>query len=131
MGLPAGLADYIANFLPNRRLGDEVNVRDGIGLPTLALQDATGLAATGILAGARDGLGERNPFPVLAVFLERLMGEPLLVAQLDPRKVQHAVLHGGGHFLAAPGHGALIQRGYDSERQMKARAAVADLRSGN
>src|SRR6202011_858193 len=107
MGLPAGLADDIANLLPDRRLGDEVDVGIGIGLPALALQDAAGLAAAGIVAGARHGVAERNACAVLAVFLERAVGEALLVAQLDAGKVQHAVLHRRGDLLALAGHRAL------------------------
>src|SRR6202030_3699063 len=73
MGLPAGLADDIANFLPDRRLSDEVDVGVGIGLPTLAFQNAAGLTTAGIVAGARHRVAERNPFAILAVLLERAM----------------------------------------------------------
>src|SRR3954452_18191586 len=66
MGFPAGLADDVADLLPNRRLGDEVDVRVGIPLPTLALQNAAGLAAAGVVAGARNRFAERNAFTVLA-----------------------------------------------------------------
>src|SRR3978361_1551602 len=59
------------------------------------------------------------------------MGETLLVAQLDARKIQDAVLHRGGDLLALAGNGALIERGDDAERQMQAGAAVADLRAGD
>src|SRR5438034_10739906 len=93
MGLPAGLADDVADFLPHRRLGDEVDVGVGIGLPALALEDAAGLAAAGIVAGARHRVAERNAFAELAVFPERAVGEALLVAQFDAREVEHAVLH--------------------------------------
>ena len=47
MGLPAGLADHVADLLPHRRLGDEIDVGVGIGLPALAFEDAAGLAAAG------------------------------------------------------------------------------------
>src|SRR5580692_4248695 len=100
MGLPAGLADDVADLLPYRRLGDEIDVGVGIGLPALALEDAAGLAAAGIVAGARHGIAERNAFAELAVFLQRPVGEALLVAQLDARKVEHAVLHRGRNALA-------------------------------
>src|SRR6185503_14107254 len=69
MGLPAGFADHVADLLPNRRLSDEVKVGVGIGLPALALDDTAGLAAAGIVAGARHGVAERNAFAILAVFL--------------------------------------------------------------
>ena len=131
MGLPAGLADDVADLLPDRRLGDEVDVGIGIGLPALALQDAAGLPAAGIIAGARHGVAERNSFAVLAVFRERTVGETLLIAQLDARKVEHAVLHGGGDLLSPAGHRALVERGDDAERQMQSGAAVADLRAGD
>src|SRR3982074_1601055 len=88
VGFRAGLADDIANFLPDRRLGDEVDVGIGIGLPALALQDAARLTAAGIVAGARHCVAERNAFAVLAVFLERAVGEALLIAQLDAGEVQ-------------------------------------------
>ena len=131
MGLPAGLADHVADLLPHRRLGDEIDVGVGIGLPALALEDAAGLAAAGIVAGARHGVAERNAFAELAVFLQRAMGEALLVAQFDAREIEHAVLHRGGDLLALAGHGALVERGDDAEREMQAGAAVADLRAGD
>src|SRR5258706_9302683 len=131
MGLPAGLADDIANFLPDRRLGDEVDVGVGIGLPALALQDAARLTAAGIVAGARHRVAERNPLAILAVLLERAMSETLLIAQLDARQVEHAVLHGGGDLLPLTRHRALVKRGDNAERQMQASAAVADLRAGD
>src|SRR6202011_5914029 len=93
MGLPAGLADDVAALLPDRRLGDEIDVGVGIGLPALALQDAAGLTAAGIVAGARHGIAERNAFAELAVFFQRAMGEALLVAQFHAREIEHAVLH--------------------------------------
>src|SRR5882757_188858 len=111
MGLPAGLADHIADLLPDRGLGDEIEVSVGVGLPTLAFDDAAGLAAAGIIAGAWHRVAERNAFAVLAVFLQGTMGEALLVAQLDAREVEHAVLHRGRDFLALAGDGALVKRG--------------------
>src|SRR5580692_4134101 len=131
MGLPAGLADDVADLLPYRRLGDEIDVGVGIGLPALALQNAAGLAAAGIIAGARHGIAERNAFAKLAVFLEGTMGETLLVAQLDARQIEHTVLHRGGDALPLAGMGALIECGDDAEREMQAGAAVADLRAGH
>src|SRR5204863_5926679 len=130
MGFPAGLANDVADLLPNRRLGDEVDVRVGIVLPALTLQNAAGLAATGVVAGARNRIAEGNAFAVLAVFRERTMGEPLLVAQLHACQVQHAVLHGGGNPLSPLGHGALVARGDDPERQMQPGTAVVDLGAG-
>src|SRR6185312_9040247 len=112
-------------------LGDEVDVGVRVGLPALALQDAAGLAAAGIVAGARHGIAERNAFAELAVFLERAVGEALLVTQLDARQIEHAVLHRGRNLLALATMGALIERGDDSKRQMQPGAAVADLRAGN
>ncbi len=131
MGLPAGLADDIADLLPDRRLGDEIDVSVGIGLPALALQDPAGLTAAGIVARARHRVAKRNPLAELAVLLERAVSESLLIAQLDARKVQHAVLHRGGDLLALARHGALVERGDDAEREMQAGAAVADLRAGD
>src|SRR5205085_6787027 len=71
MRLPAGLADHVADRLPYRRLGDEIDVGVGVLFPALALQDAPRLAATGIVAGARHGLAERDALAVLAVFRQR------------------------------------------------------------
>src|ERR1700728_3875603 len=130
MGLPAGLADHIANLLPDRGLGDEIDIGIGIGLPALAFQDAAGLAAAGIIAGAWHRVAERNAFAELAVFPERAVGEALLIAHLDAREVEHAVLHGGGDLLSLAGDGALIERGDDAARQMQPGAAVAYLRAG-
>src|SRR6202030_1040116 len=73
MGLPAGLADDVANLLPNLRLGDEVDVGVWIGLPALALQDAARLTAAGIVASAWYCVAERNSLAVLAVFRQRTM----------------------------------------------------------
>src|SRR6266403_136584 len=131
VGLPAGLADDVANLLPNRRLGDEVDVGIGIGLPALAFQDATRLTAAGIVAGARYRVAERNPFAVLAVLRKRAMGEALLIAQLDAGEVEHAILHGSGDLLTLAGHRTLIKCSDDTERQIEPGAAVADLRAGD
>src|SRR5688572_28880341 len=81
--LPFRLADHVADRLPDRRLGDEVDIGVGIALPSFALQDAAGLAAAGIVAGARHRVAERDALAELAVFLERAMAEALLVTQLD------------------------------------------------
>src|SRR5262249_43328373 len=118
IGLPAGLADHVADLLPDRGLGDEIDVGIGIGLPALALEDAAGLAAAAVVAGTRHGVAERNALAELAVFLQRAMGEALLVAQLDARKVEHAVLHRGGDALALAGMGAMVERSDDAEREM-------------
>src|ERR1700722_9211978 len=131
MGLPAGLADNIANLLPDRRLGDEVDVGVRIGLPALALEDAARLTAAGIVAGAWHRIAKRNAFAELAVFLERAVGEALLVAQLDAREVQNAILHRGGDLLSLACDRALIERGDDAKRQMQPGAAIADLRAGD
>src|SRR3984885_5307052 len=131
MGLPAGLADHIADLLPDRGLGDEIDVGIGISPPALAFQDAAGLAAPRYIAGARPRVAERNAFAELAVFPERAVGEALLIAHLDAGEVEHAVLHRGGDLLSLAGDGALIERGDDAERQMQPGAAVADLRPGD
>src|SRR4029079_6412920 len=115
----------------HRRLGDEIEVGVGIGLPALALDDAAGLAATGIVAGARHGIAERNAFAVLAVFLQGSVGEALLVAQFDAREVQDAVLHRRRHLLALAGNGSMRERGADPERERQPGAAVPDLRAGD
>src|SRR3546814_2883341 len=75
-----------------RRLGDEVDVGVGVGLPALALDDPARLAAAGVVTGARHGVAEGNALAVLAVFLQRSVLQALLVAQLHAAEVQHAVL---------------------------------------
>src|SRR5437764_1342969 len=112
-----GLPDQVADLAPHRRLGNEVNVRVGILLPALALQDPAGLSAAGIVSGARHRLAERHAFTELAVFLERPVREALLVAQLDPRQIENAVLHGAEHPLSPPGAYALVERGDDAKRE--------------
>src|SRR5262249_39068542 len=124
-------ADQVADRTPYRRLGDEVDVGVGILLPALAFEDPARLAAAGIVAGARNRLAERDPFAVLAVLGERAVGEALLVAQLHARRVEHAVLHGGEHPLAAAGPHALVERAHDAEGEVEAGARIADLRAGN
>ena len=59
------------------------------------------------------------------------MLETLLIAQFDARQIEHAVLHGAEHFLAAAGADALIERGDDAEREMQPGAGIADLRAGD
>src|SRR5205085_3291108 len=121
----------IANRPPHRRLRDEVDVGVGIVLPAFALEDPARLSAARVIAGARHRLAERHAFPVLRVFLQRAMRETLLVAQLDAREVQNAVLHGAEHLLAAAGADALVERRHDAEREMQPGTAVADLRAGD
>ena len=131
MGLPVGLADQVADLLPHRRLGDEVDVGVGIGLPALALQDDAGLAAAGIVAGARHGIAERDALAELRVFLQRPVREALLVAQFYAAEVQDPVLHRRQHALATAGALALVERAHDAQRQMQAGARIADLRAGH
>src|ERR671937_2954105 len=131
IALPLRLADDIADCAPHRRLGDEIDVGVGIALPALAFEDPAGLAAAGIVAGARYRGAERNAFAVLAVLGERAVRQALLIAQFDAREVEHAVLHGAEHALAASGADALVERGDDAECEMHAGAAIADLCAGD
>src|SRR5262249_2418249 len=131
IGFPFRLADDVADCPPNRRLGDEINVSVGILLPALAFEDPAWLAAAGIVAGARHGVAEGHAFAILAVFGQRTVLESLLVAQLDPAKIEHTVLHGGEHPLAAAGADALIKRRNDPKREMQTSAGIADLRAGD
>ena len=68
---PFGLADDIADLFPHGGLRDEVDVGVGIGLPALALHDPARLTATGIVAGARCRIAERNALAELRVFRQR------------------------------------------------------------
>ena len=43
------------------------------------------------------------------------MRQALLVAQLDAAEIEHAILHGGEHFLALACRVALVERGDDAE----------------
>src|SRR5438093_171404 len=88
------------------------------------------MAAARGVAGARHRLAELA-VGILRIFLERAVREPLLVAQLDPAQVEHAVLHGDVDLLPAAGAIALIERAYDADGEMQAGAAVADLRAGH
>src|SRR5439155_23395705 len=97
----------------------------GIAPPALPLDDAAGLTPPGIVPGAPHRVAERNAFAILAVFLQRAVGEALLIAQFYAREVQNSVLHCRRNLLALAGHGALKERGDDAERQMQAGAAVA------
>src|SRR3984957_7248599 len=131
IGYPLRLADDVADFLPHRRLGDEVKIRVRVGLPALALDDPAGLAAAGGVAGARYR-GAELALGELRVFLHDLgAGQALLVAQLDAAQVQDAILHRRQHALTATAGLALVQRADDTEGQMQAGAAVADLRAGH
>src|SRR5207244_4243202 len=100
---------------PHRRLGDEIDVGVGVALPALALQDPAGLTAARIVAGARHRSAERHALAVLAVFLQRAVREALLVAQLHTTEIEHAVLHGCQHALAAPRPVALVERADNAE----------------
>ncbi len=120
IGQPFLAADHLADGFPHRRLGDEVDVRVGIGFPALALEDPAGLAAARGVARARHGVAERA-VRILRVFLHDVRArEPLLVAQLHAAEIEHAVLHRREHALAAAGGVALVERGDDAERQMQA-----------
>ena len=129
IGLPFRLADEIADRSPHRRLGNEIDVGVGIVLPALALEDPAGLAAAEIVARARHRLAERNALAVLAVLDQRPVLEPLLVAQLDAREIEHAVLHRREHALAAAGAVALVECAHDAEGEVQPGAEIADLRA--
>src|SRR5215510_1055011 len=127
MRLPARLADHVADGLPDGSLRNEVDVGVGIPLPAFAFEDATRLATAGIVARPRHRLAERDAFAVLAVFGKRAVRQALLIAHLDPRQIEHAILHGAGDTLTLATHGAVIERGDDAQCQMQPGAAVADL----
>ena len=59
------------------------------------------------------------------------MLEPLLIAQLDPGQIEHAVLHGREHALATARFFPMEQGGHDAERQIDAGSGIADLRPGH
>ena len=59
------------------------------------------------------------------------MSKALLIAQLDPAEVEHAILHRRQHLLAAASRIALVQGGDDAKCQVQAGAAIADLGAGD
>ena len=128
--LPFRLADEIADRRPDRRLGDEVDIGVRIGFPALAFEDPAGLAAARVVAGARHRLAEGNVLTELRILVEGPVLQALLVAQLDAAEVQHTVLHGGKHLLAAPRLFTLVERGDNAESQMQPGAGIADLGAG-
>src|SRR5262249_1825998 len=124
-------ADDAADLLPHRRLGDEIQIRVRIGLPSLALDDGARLTAARCIGSARYGFA-KLAVRILRIFLHYSGSrEALLIAQLDPTQVQHAILHGAQNLLTATRGVALIQCSYDSQRQMQPSAAVADLSAGH
>ena len=128
---PLLLADDLADRRPHRRLGDEVDVGVGVGLPALALEHRARLAAARGIAGARHRVAELA-VGVLRELVQRVRAlQPLLVAQLDAAQVEHRVLHRRQHLLAAAAVRALVQRGDDAQGQVQPGAAVADLRAGD
>src|SRR5262249_30599902 len=130
IGFPFRLADHVADRAPDRRLRDEIDVGVRIGLPAFALEDPAGLAATGIIAGARHSIAEAHALAVLAVFGQRAMLQPL-IAKLATAEVEDAVLHRSQDALAAPCADALIERRNNAKREMQAGAGIADLRAGH
>ena len=131
IGQPFLVADHFADGFPDRRLGDEVDVRVGVGLPALALENPSGLPAARGIARARDGIAERAVGILRVLFQDLRPREPLLIAQLHAAQIEHAVLHRREHALTAAGRVALVQGRHDAQRQMQSGSAVADLRAGD
>src|SRR5271157_3944649 len=127
MSLPFRLADDTANSIPDRRLGNEINVGVWVRLPALAFEDAAGLSAARVVARSRHGIAERHTLAELAIFLKGTVSEALLIAQLHAAEVQHTVLHGAGDPLPPARSHPLIQRRDNAEREMKSCSGVADL----
>src|SRR3546814_141294 len=121
----------VANPATPRRLGVQVRVGGGGGLPVRARDSPARLAAARFVACYGHRVAEGNALAVLAVFLQRAVLQALLVAQLHAAEVQHAVLHGRHHALAAARLLAMEQRGDDAEAEVQAGAGIADLRAGD
>ena len=131
IGQPFLAAYHFADGVPDRRLGDEVDVRVGVGLPALALENPSGLPAARGVPRPRGGIAERA-VGVLRVLLEDMRPcEPLLIAQLHAAQVEHAILHRGEYALTAARGVALVQGRHDPQRKMQSGSAVADLRTGD
>src|SRR3546814_8716147 len=113
---------------PARRLDDDVDVV--VRAVALGADAPARLPAARGVAGARRGFAE-GAVRVLRIFLERPVGETLLVAQLDAAEVEHRVLHGDLDALALAGLLALQQGGQDAGDAVYAGAGIADLRTGD
>ena len=127
---PLGVPDHLGERGERLQLGDDVGVGVGIGLPALALDDPPGMTAARRVAGARDRLAELA-IRILRVFLQRTVGEPLLIAELHAAEVEHRVLHRARDALAAAALLALDQGGQDAGDQVDAGPRIADLRAGH
>ena len=126
---PAFFTNHPAHGGPHTRLGDEVDVGIRVGLPTLAFEDGARLTAPRGIARTRHRHA-KLAVGVLRVFVHGAGAlQALLVAQLDAAQVEHSVLHGRQHLLAAAGGVALVQRCHNAQRQMQAGTAVANLRA--
>src|SRR4029077_5085219 len=123
--------DGLGGALPVLLLDGEVDVRVGVGLPTLALDHPARLSTAAGIATARNGLTELAVRPLRVLLQVADAFQPLLVAQLDPAQVQHRVLHGGRDLLALAGLVALDERGEDADQQVHAGVAVTKGGAGD
>src|SRR5262249_27309545 len=98
--------------------------------PTLALHNPAGVASSGGVAGAGNGLPERS-IGILRILLERPVSEPLLIAELHATEVQHRVLHCAGDPLTPSCLLTLVECRPNSGHQVNAGPGIADLRPGH
>ncbi len=117
-------SDHLHQRLPPLRLDDHVDVI--VGTTGRALDRPTRLPAPRRVARTWHLLAE-GCIRVLRILLQRTVRKPLLVAQLDAAQVQHTVLHGTGHALAAPRLLSVKQGSDDAQCQMQASARITDL----
>ena len=116
------MADDLGQRRKGLCLGDHVLVGIRIGFPSLAAHDPPRMASAGGIAGSRHR-GAKCAVGILRIFLEHAgPAEPLLIAKLDPAKIQHRILHRACHSLAATGLLAMKKSREDTGHEMDAGA---------
>ena len=131
IGEPLLAADHLADVLPDGRLRDEVDVRVGVRLPALALEDPARLPSSRRIARARYRVAELAVGILRVLFHNVRAVEPLLIPELHAAEVEDTVLHRRQNLLTATGRIALVERGDDTEREMQPGSGIADLRAGD
>src|SRR5207248_2065878 len=118
--------DTLREVLPDGFLHDDVEPI--VGAMRLAVNGVAELAAAGVVAGPRHFAhaligGHR-------VFAQRAALQALVITELDTAKVHDAVHHRHFDVLAFAGARGLMKRAKQADREVQARAGIADLRAG-
>ena len=119
-----GLANQVHQRRPARGLDDHVDII--VLAAGRAFQGGAGLSPARGVGRAGHEIAEL----LGGVFGQGAVGQPLLVAQLDPAQVEHRILHGHLHPLSPAGFFALEQGGQDAGHAVYSRARIADLGAG-